>query len=136
VVNIVTRHLSRLETRRKGFTLIELLVVVAIVAVLLTLASPRYYSSLDRSKETVLKENLGVLRSVLDKFYADRGRYPDRLEELVELKYLRAVPVDPITERADTWIALSSQDPDIKGIADIRSGAQGQTADGVAFDQL
>ena len=89
----------------RGFTLIELIVVMSIVALLVTVALPRYFSHLDRSKEAVLRADLATMRDALDKHFADRGRYPDRLEALAELRYLRAIPVDPITESATTWVA-------------------------------
>ena len=82
----------------RGFTLIELLVVMAIIATLLTLAVPRYFHSTDRAKEAVLKQNLAQMRDSIDKYYGDRGRYPDALEELVSKKYLRKIPPDPMTE--------------------------------------
>jgi general secretion pathway protein G len=119
---------------RRGFTLIEMLVVMAIVALLLTIALPRYLSSVDRSKQTVLQENLRALRVSLDHFHADKGRYPERLEELVEHKYLRAVPTDPITESASTWIAVRALDADARGIADVKSGANGVSIDGQPYD--
>jgi general secretion pathway protein G len=122
--------------RRSGFTLIELLVVLAIVATLLTIALPRYFGSLERSKEVALQENLNVVRSVIDKFLADRGRYPNSLDELVELKYLKAIPVDPITESAQTWITVTSSDSELRGIADIKSGASGATREGKSYDSL
>jgi general secretion pathway protein G len=120
----------------RGFTLIELLVVMAIIALLLTIALPRYFGSVDKSKEVALKENLQVMRVTLDKFYGDRGRYPDTLDELVTLKYLRSVPVDPMTEVTTTWISVQSAETDKKGIFDIKSGARGKTADGVPYEQL
>ena len=89
-----------------GFTLIELLVVMAIIATLLSIVAPRYFNSLDRSKETVLRQDLGVMRDAIDKFYSDTGNYPGELAELVEKRYLRAVPVDPLTESAATWVAV------------------------------
>lgn len=122
--------------RRNGFTLIEMLVVMSIVAMLLTLALPRYFGSLGTARETVLKENLQTMRRTIDKFYADKGRYPDRLEELVESQYLRAVPVDPITESNSSWIILRSRDPDKKGIVDIQSGAVGKTKEGLPYASL
>ena len=83
-----------------GFTLIELLVVLAIVATLLSLVAPHYLGSVDRAKEVVLKENLATLRSTIDKYYADTGRYPETLQELVQQRYLRAVPEDPVAQSA------------------------------------
>jgi general secretion pathway protein G len=83
--------------RGQGFTLIELLVVLSIIALLLTLAVPRYFNSIDVAKEAVLRENLHLVRETIDKFYADKGRYPESLDELVSEKYLRALPYDPIT---------------------------------------
>ena len=80
----------------RGFTLIELMVVMAIIATLLTLALPRYFGSLERSKEAVLKENLYQMREAISHYHADRGRYPETLESLAADKYLRKVPVDPI----------------------------------------
>ena len=122
--------------RRRGFTLIELLVVMAIVALLLAIALPRYFGSLDKSRDVVLKENLQVLRSTLDKFYADRGRWPETLQELVERNYLRAVPVDPVTESDHSWILLPPKDPEQTGVADVKSGATGNTQDGKAYESL
>lgn len=123
-------------TTCSGFTLIEMLVVMAIVAMLLTIAVPRYFGSLDRSKETALKQNLKVMRDVIDKFYSDQGRYPEALDELVQKKYLRAIPIDPVAESDKTWISVSSTDSDRKGVADVKSGADGVSSDGVAFGQL
>ena len=91
---------------RKGFTLIELLVVLGIIALLLTLAVPRYFPSVDKTKETILADNLRSTRAIIDQFYGDTGRFPDSLEQLVEKKYLRAVPIDPITEQNDSWVIV------------------------------
>ena len=118
---------------RKGFTLIELLIVLAIVAVLLTIAVPRYYASLDRSKEAVLKENLYQLRDAIGKYYADKGKYPQTLESLASDKYLRKVPLDPITDSATTWLVVSPDDPQKGGVLDVRSGAPGKALDGSEF---
>lgn len=129
---------SGLLNRRseRAFTLIEMLVVMTIVALLLTLALPRYFSSLDRSKVTVLQENLRVIRISLDKFYADKGRYPESLNELVEKKYLRSVPVDPITESEKDWIPIAPTDTEERGVADVKSGAAGQSADGKRYAEM
>lgn len=116
-----------------GFTLIEMLVVMVIVATLLTFAAPRYFGSLEKSKEVVLKENLKSMRDTLDKFYADQGRFPNNLDELVEKRYFRSVPIDPVTESGQTWIPVAHPDSDRKGIADIKSGAAGTARDGTAY---
>lgn len=122
--------------RNKGFTLVELLVVLAIISLLLTIALPRYFSSVDKSKEVALRENLQVLRSGIDKYYADRGEYPAALADLVTQRYFRKVPLDPVTESSTTWQLLPSGDADKPGVADIRSGAKGKTRDGIPFEQL
>lgn len=119
-----------------GFTLIEMLVVMAIVALLLTIALPRYFGSLDKTKDVALEENLRVLRISLDKYYADKGRNPDSLDELVEHMYLRAVPVDPITESASTWVLVQSKDANVKGVVDVKSGAPGTAKDGRPYAAL
>lgn len=119
-----------------GFTLIELLVVMAIVALLLTLAVPRYFHATDRAREAVLKENLAQMRGAIDKYHGDRGRYPDRLEDLVERKYLRRIPTDPITESAQTWVQVPPGDIDQGGVFDVRSGAPGAAMDGTPYAQL
>ena len=121
---------------RRGFTLIEKLVVMAIVALLLAIALPRYFGSLDKSKDVVLKENLQVLRTTLDKYYADKGRYPETLQDLVDQKYLRAVPTDPVTESDRSWILVPPKDSEQTGIADVKSGATGAAHDGKPYETL
>ena len=121
--------------RRRGFTLIELLVVLAIVALMLTLAVPRYFPSIDKAKETILSDNLRNTRDVIDQFYADRGRYPDSLEQLVEKKYLRSLPVDPITESTATWILVPPEDATRGTIFNIKSGAPGNDRNGKPYSE-
>jgi len=123
-----------MKKRRGGFTLIEMIVVLTIVALLLTIALPRYFGAVDKSKDVVLQENLKVLRATLDKYHADKGRYPEQLKELVENKYLRAIPIDPITESAKTWLLIPSDEEE--GIADVKSGAKGVMQDGRSYDAL
>lgn len=122
--------------RNHGFTLVELLVVLAIISLLLTIALPRYFASVQRSREVALMENLQVLRSGIDKYYADKGEYPASLGDLVSLHYFRSIPLDPVTESSTTWQLLPSADPDKPGVADIRSGAPGKTRDGIAYQSL
>ena len=118
---------------RSGFTLIELLVVLAIIAVLLTLAVPRYFGSLDKSKEAVLREDLFQLRDAIGKYYGDKGKYPESLEALATEKYLRKVPVDPITESATSWVVVAPEDPQKGAVYDVKSGAQGKASDGSVY---
>jgi general secretion pathway protein G len=113
-----------------GFTLIELLVVMAIIGTLLSLAVPRYFRTLERARETVLKHDLAVLREAIDKHYADLNEYPESLTVLVEKRYVREMPIDPFTRLADTWTLISSDDPDHSGIRDIHSGAAETASDG------
>src|SRR5258708_37689740 len=103
-------------TRRRGFTLIELLVVLSIVAMLLTLALPRYFSSVDKSKEAVLRENLNQMRDAISRYYADKGNYPEALDALVADRYLRKVPLDPIAERISARQIVHPEDPQQDGV--------------------
>ena len=126
---------------RQGFTLIELLVVLSIIALLLTLAVPKYIHSVDVAKEAVLSENLHLVRETIDKFYGDKGRYPESLDELVSEKYLRSLPYDPITASTRTWTIIepthTNNSPDVKGkVYDLKSGAPGSTLDGKPFADL
>ena len=118
---------------KKGFTLIELLVVMAIVATLLTLAVPRYFVSIDRSREAVLKENLFQIRDAIGKYHADKGKYPDSLQALAAEQYLRKVPIDPVTQSEMTWIVVPVPGTETAGVFDVRSGAQGKSTDGSDF---
>jgi len=124
--------------KRRGFTLIELLVVMAIIATLLSVALPRYFGSVERAKEATLRQSLSVMRDAVDKFYADHGKYPDKLEDLATQKYLREVPVDPITGERGTWVVVAPPDgPGVKGqVYDIHSGAPGKASDGTEYSAL
>lgn len=127
---------ERPSKKKRGFTLIELLVVLAIVSLLLTIAAPRYFQSIDTSKEVVLVENLRLVRETIDKFYGDNGRYPDSIEELVERHYLRNLPYDPITESTSTWLLLPPTSTAHGKVYDLKSGAEGTTRDGRPFGEL
>ena len=124
-----------MKNKLNAFTLIELLVVMAIIATLLTLAVPRYFRSIDRSKEAVLKQDLGVMRDAIDKYFSDTGKYPVVLEDLVQKKYLRNVPPDPITESPVTWLVIPPADASMGGVYDVRSGATGSALDGTAYSE-
>jgi len=120
---------------RHGFTLIELLVVLAVLALLTGLITPNYLDRVSQAREVTLKTNLAGLRTAIDQFYRDKGRYPNELADLVESRYIREVPQDPVTERSDTWIAVPP-----KGAAsaagkvfDVKSGATGQAKDGASY---
>jgi general secretion pathway protein G len=126
-------RISPKKGRYSGFTLIELLVVMAIIATLLSIVAPRYFNSLDRSKEAVLRQDLSIMRDAIDKFYGDTGNYPSELAELVEKRYLRAVPVDPLTESAATWVAVPPPSG-IGGVYDVRSGSTEQAKDGTFYE--
>lgn len=121
--------------KERGFTLIEVLVALAIVAMVLTLAAPRYFTHVERTREDVLREDLFVMRDALDKFYADKSHFPDTLEELVTEKYLRAIPVDPFTKSARTWEVLPPEDGSAGMVADVHSGASETARDGTKVKQ-
>jgi general secretion pathway protein G len=125
----------RRPLKNKGFTLVELLVVIAIIATLLTLAVPRYFSSVEKSKEVVLKENLVMMRDSLQKYYSDKGKYPEKLEDLAKDRYLRRIPLDPITDSDATWIVVPPQDAAKGGVYDVQSGAPGRALDGTAYSE-
>jgi general secretion pathway protein G len=121
--------------RRAGFTLIELLVVMAVIATLLSIVAPRYFNSVDRAKEAVLRQNLSIVRDAIDKFYADRGVYPLNLEQLVEERYIRAIPIDPITDSALTWIEVPPPGEEVEGVYDLHSSSDKQALDGTFYDK-
>jgi len=140
---------------RRGFTLIELLVVLAILALLLTIAAPRYIQHVERAREATLRSSLKVMREAIDKFQGDQGRFPGSLDELVQRSYLKSIPLDPITDRRDTWVVLTEAElpvplptPDARGstatrpragsttgVADVHSGAPGNGLDGTPFQE-
>jgi general secretion pathway protein G len=111
--------------RIKGFTLVELMVVLAVIALLLSVVVPDYMGRMRRAEEAVLQENLAVMRDALDKHYADAGKYPASLEELVAKRYLRSIPKDPFTQSASTWVPVPPQDSRKGNVWDVRSAAKG-----------
>ena len=125
--------MTSLPRRLRGFTLIELIVVMLIIAMLTSLAVPRYFGSVQKSKDAVLKENLTLMREALDKYYGDNDMYPSTLDDLVSRKYLRNIPRDPVTESATTWITVPPEDPEKGGVYDVHSGAEGNAGDGSPY---
>lgn len=119
--------------RRKGFTLIELLVVMTVIALLLSIVAPRYFKSVSKAKEAVLKQDLATMRDALDKYHADTGKYPDSLDDLVAKQYIRAIPVDPITNSATTWVVLPPASTERGKVFDIKSSAPSVAKDGSAY---
>jgi len=116
--------------------LIELLLVLLLVALLASLVAPVVTQGISRARESTLKEDLYQLRKAIDDYYADTGKYPAELEELVNKRYLRRIPVDPITGKRDTWATVrddESKSGGTAGIIDVRSGSDETAADGSAF---
>jgi general secretion pathway protein G len=122
---------------QRGFTLIELLLVLFIVALLASIVGPATTRGIERARESTLREDLRVVRKAIDHYYADNGAYPADLQVLVDKRYLRAVPIDPISGRADTWTfemeVSKDKEEKSQGIRDLHSGAEGQARDGSAF---
>lgn len=119
--------------RARGFTLIELMVVMVIIATLLSIVAPRYFRHLDHAKETALHQTLNVVRDAIDKYHADKDKYPATLDELVEQRYLRQLPLDPVSGNSTGWTLLAPPDDSAGGVWDIHSSAEGSDEAGVAY---
>ena len=119
-----------------GFTLIELMVVVSIVGILVTLAIPSYRVSVLKAREAVLREDLFVMRDVMDKYYADHGTYPPQLQDLVDKEYLRKMPVDPFTDASDSWVEVFATGADgSSGVYDVHSGSDRVALNGTPYNE-
>jgi general secretion pathway protein G len=135
--------LSKRSARRKqaGFTLIELMIVITIMAILISVALPAYQQSILRARESVLKQNLFTIRSVISQYTLDKQKAPQSLDDLVTSGYLKQIPQDPITSRNDTWVPDQEQDEimsvdqqDAGGIVDVHSGSTAVSSDGTAYN--
>ena len=137
---MTNRLLRRYRDGERGFTLIELLVVISLIVLLASISLVMYQNSVQRGREAVLKEDLFRMRDAIDQHYADKGKYPASLEDLVSAGYLRKVPVDPMTQSTETWQTVPAE-PDPAnltvepGIYNVRSGAEGQALDGSKFSE-
>lgn len=132
------RERSESSRDEGGFTLIELLIVIAIIGIIAGIAAAQMRTAPQRAREAVLKEDLFALRDVIDQYFADKGKYPESLEALVEEGYLRKIPVDPITGSDETWQTVQAEatDEDTEGaggIIDVKSGSDGTALDGTRF---
>jgi general secretion pathway protein G len=119
---------------QKGFTLIELIIVLSIIGLLVGLGLPQYKSASIKAREAVLKENLFILRKLIDQYGMDKGKYPASLQTLVQEGYLRTIPVDPMTRSAETWVEVREvptlEDPmlmELPGVVDVKSGSDGKS---------
>lgn len=142
MVNVATFRKTRrtFDTREHGFTLVELIIVMAIIGILVAIAVPRYAIMVKHAKEATLREDLFTMRQAIDSYTVDKEKAPQSLDELVQAGYLKAVPVDPMTGRNDTWMpdtsdTLMDVDETAGGIDNVHSGAQGLASDGSSYNQ-
>jgi len=126
------------RSRQRGFTLIELMVVISIIVILMSVAIPRYQASILRARETVLRDDLYNLRSVIDMYTLDKQKAPQSLQDLVDANYLKAIPMDPFTNSRETWVPMTddsimSPDQSQPGIIDVHSGSDLKSSEGTAY---
>jgi general secretion pathway protein G len=124
-----------------GFTLIEMVIVFSLIGILLGLALPQYQAAARRAREAVLKEDLFQFRKLIDHYYQDKGKYPASLQALVDDKYLRSIPVDPMTQSPTTWVEVreTPSPDDISsmeniGVIDVKSSSEAKSLDGTLYN--
>lgn len=130
-----------MDSSRPGFTLIELIIVLTIIGILLGLAIPQYQTAAKRAREAVLKENLFILRKLINQYHLDKGHYPPSLQALVEEGYLRSIPVDPMTKSRETWVEIREEFTEEliqaglqPGVIDVLSGSEEIGLDGTPYN--
>lgn len=131
---------QQMKNRNQGFTLIELLIVMTIIGILASISVPNYRWGIIKAKEAVLREDLYNLRTTIDQFYADQGKYPDSLQDMVDKKYLHDIPKDPFTNLKDTWAVVAPPPPgegqEVKGsVYDVHSGSDLIGTNGTAYNE-
>jgi general secretion pathway protein G len=130
---------DRKRRTTRGFTLIELMIVISIILILMGVAIPQYQQSVLRAKESVLRQDLHVMRNAIDQYTLDKAKAPQSLQDLVDANYLKEIPKDPMTNSNDTWqtvqedtmMAIDQQQP---GIDDVHSGSEATGSDGTAYN--
>lgn len=131
--------MARAHKKIRGFTLIELMIVISIMIILISVALPAYNQSIHRARESVLRQNLFTLRSVISQYTLDKQKAPQSLDDLVQAGYLKQIPVDPMTASSSTWVVqqedttLMSVDQQEGGIDDVHSGSEATASDGTAY---
>ena len=138
------RSFSKIKDQRskicdqKGFSLLELMIAMFIMIILLSIAVPTYERSVRNAREIVLKENLFQLRRSIDQFSGDKGKLPSSIDDLVESKYLREKPYDPISEKQE-WQEIQGEDPNSadgeQGLVNVKTLAEGEDVNGVSYSE-
>ena len=126
------------HSRQRGFTLIELMVGISIIVILMSVAIPRYQASILRARETVLRDDLYTLRSVIDQYTLDKQKAPQSLQDLVDAGYLKQLPKDPFTSSRDSWVpvtddSIASPDQSQPGVIDVHSGSEQTSSEGTTY---
>lgn len=117
----------------RGFTLIELMIVLAVLGLLLGICVPRYFHNVDKAKESALRQDLATMRDAIDKYGSDNGQYPNALSDIETKNYIRKIPTDPFTDRADSWIIVAPAQEGRGNVFDVKSGARGHGMDGTDY---